>query len=95
MSEFQFSLSDRDVDKIADAILQRTESKIKPSGNGTAPLFFNERDPAKMLGVSVYLLKRLRQQGAIKVARGSRPVGYTSADVTAAGEYLKTRGASR
>ena len=93
MSDIQFSLSNEDIDRIAIAVASRITDRPAPASNGVSPLFYSEANAATMLGISVYLLKRLRQAPEVKevtATRPKRPIGYTAGDVSAVAEYLKT-----
>lgn len=83
--QVEIKLTDDDLDTIAERVALRLQHREE--GNGQK--LFNEKQVAKMLGVSVSYLKTLRQNGKITAYTKRRPILYDHLQIEALQVYLQ------
>ncbi len=89
--QLNITLSDEDVERIAQRIVQLLPSARSSSAD--AQRLFSETEAAKLLGIGVSTLKRMRLAGEVRASVPRKPVRYSRADVDAATEFLSRRDA--
>ena len=93
MVQLDITLSDSDLSKLADMIVERITAAN--SGDGTRRLLYPEVEAAEMLGISRNTLKRWRNDGYIQASTSTKPILYSMNDLEAAAEWIGQRRKSR
>jgi hypothetical protein len=90
MTTVELSLSEADLDAIAERVAQKLADKLKTSTNDNGPEkeFWNEADA---VGVSKYSLARWRRDGHIAAASDKRPIRYSRENLDDVKNWLRTR----
>lgn len=93
MATVELSLSEADLEALAERVAAKLADRLKPASNtnGSTKELWSEKETATVIGVSVYSLQRWRRDGLIAAASDRRPVRYSRADIDAIKEFLRTR----
>ena len=74
---------------IADAIASEVIARLDPRDSShPTKILWSESEAADVLGVSVYFLKRARQNGEVVAHSNTRPVSYTWEQIEAIKDWL-------
>lgn len=88
MATVELNLTDADLERLAHKICERLHVE---NGQPTK-LLWSEQEAAKVLGVSGFFLKKLRQEGHIVAHTTTRPILYGWDEIQAAKKWLRDRG---
>ncbi len=93
MATVELSLTEADLEAIAERVATKLADKLMPlaNGNGSEKEFWNEAEAAGVVGVSKYSMARWRRDGHISAASDKRPVRYDRQNLDDAKEWLRTR----
>lgn len=89
--QIEVSLSDADVERIAQRVAELIGSNHRPADGDQLPKLLTEPEAAAQLGVSKFSLKKWREEGYIPSHTSRRPILYSADNLREIASWMASR----